>query len=56
MIIVGREREKDIISRNQLKAFNESLSYYSDENGTVPKDWFEAFRRSSCDEPQLFQK
>ena len=32
-------------TRNQLKAFNESLSYYGDETGTIPKDWFEAFRR-----------
>lgn len=32
-------------TRNQLKAFNESLVYYGDKTGTVPKDWFEAFRR-----------
>ena len=32
-------------TRNQLKAFNESLSYYGDDAGTIPKDWFEAFRR-----------
>ncbi len=32
-------------TRNQLKAFNESLKYYGDETGTIPKDWFEAFRR-----------
>lgn len=90
MNIIGREREKDIISmclesnrpeflvvygrrrvgktylireffrekfsfyttgipdqktRNQLKAFKESLVYYGDAEGTIPKDWFEAFRR-----------
>ena len=32
-------------TRNQLKAFNESLSIYGDETGTIPRDWFEAFRR-----------
>lgn len=32
-------------TKNQLKAFNESLSYYGDETGSIPKDWFEAFRR-----------
>lgn len=32
-------------TRNQLKAFNESLKYYGDGIGTVPKDWFEAFSR-----------
>lgn len=32
-------------TRNQLKAFNESLRYYGDEIRTIPKDWFEAFRR-----------
>lgn len=32
-------------THNQLKAFNESLAYYGDKTQTVPKDWFEAFRR-----------
>lgn len=32
-------------TRNQLKAFNESLMYYGDTIKTIPKDWFEAFRR-----------
>ena len=32
-------------TRNQLKAFNESLMGYGDEVRTIPKDWFEAFRR-----------
>lgn len=32
-------------TRNQLKAFNESLRDYGDEQGIIPKDWFEAFRR-----------
>ncbi len=32
-------------TRNQLKAFNESLKLYGDKIGTVPKDWFEAFGR-----------
>jgi predicted AAA+ superfamily ATPase len=32
-------------TKNQLKAFNESLSYYGDETSSIPKDWFEAFRR-----------
>jgi len=32
-------------TRNQLKAFNESLNYYGDDIKTIPKDWFEAFRR-----------
>ena len=32
-------------TRNQLKAFNESLKYYGDKTGTIPKDWFEAFSR-----------
>ncbi len=32
-------------TRNQLKAFHESLIYYGDEAGSVPGDWFEAFRR-----------
>ena len=31
--------------RNQLKVFNESLVYYGDKTETIPKDWFEAFRR-----------
>lgn len=35
----------DAKTRNQLKAFNESLNYYGDDIGTIPKDWFEAFRR-----------
>lgn len=32
-------------TRNQLKAFNESLVMYGDNTKTIPKDWFEAFRR-----------
>lgn len=32
-------------TRNQLKAFNESLKLYGDKTGTIPKDWFEAFGR-----------
>ena len=32
-------------TRNQLKAFNESLAYYGDETRRIPSDWFEAFRR-----------
>jgi len=32
-------------TRNQLKAFNESLKYYGDKTGSIPKDWFEAFSR-----------
>ncbi len=32
-------------TRNQLKAFNESLKYFGDKTGTIPKDWFEAFSR-----------
>lgn len=32
-------------TRNQLKGFNESLIDYGDEIKTIPKDWFEAFRR-----------
>ena len=32
-------------TRNQLKAFNESLKYYGDKTHTIPKDWFEAFSR-----------
>lgn len=32
-------------TRNQLKAFNESLVFYGDDEKTIPKDWFEAFRR-----------
>lgn len=32
-------------TRSQLKAFNESLVYYGDSVKTIPKDWFEAFRR-----------
>ena len=32
-------------TRNQLKAFNESLMNYGDPVKTIPKDWFEAFRR-----------
>jgi len=32
-------------TRNQLKAFNESLKNYGDDTRTIPKDWFEAFRR-----------
>ena len=35
----------DAKTRNQLKAFNESLNYYGDDIKTIPKDWFEAFRR-----------
>lgn len=35
----------DAKTRNQLKAFNESLIYYGDSSNTIPKDWFEAFRR-----------
>lgn len=35
----------DAKTRNQLKAFNESLAYYGDDTGKIPKDWFEAFRR-----------
>ena len=35
----------DAKTRNQLKAFNESLSYHGDDIRTIPKDWFEAFRR-----------
>ncbi len=35
----------DAKTRNQLKAINESLNYYGDEIRTIPKDWFEAFRR-----------
>ncbi len=35
----------DVKTRNQLKAFNESLAYYGDDTNTIPKDWFEAFRR-----------
>ena len=35
----------DAKTRNQLKAFNESLTYYGDDIKTIPKDWFEAFRR-----------
>lgn len=31
--------------RSQLKAFKESLVNYGDEEKTIPKDWFEAFRR-----------
>ena len=32
-------------TRNQLKAFNESLISYGDNVKAIPKDWFEAFRR-----------
>lgn len=32
-------------TRNQLKAFNESLVNYGDDTKTIPRDWFEAFRR-----------
>ena len=32
-------------TRNQLKAFNESLAFYGDETRKIPSDWFEAFRR-----------
>ncbi|MBO4910124.1 MAG: ATP-binding protein [Lachnospiraceae bacterium] len=32
-------------THNQLKAFNESLINYGDDYRTIPKDWFEAFRR-----------
>ncbi|MBR3102261.1 MAG: ATP-binding protein [Lachnospiraceae bacterium] len=32
-------------TRNQLKAFNESLMLYGDKTKIIPKDWFEAFRR-----------
>ena len=32
-------------TRGQLKAFNESLKEYGDVNKTIPRDWFEAFRR-----------
>ncbi|MCR4947461.1 MAG: ATP-binding protein [Lachnospiraceae bacterium] len=32
-------------TREQLKAFNESLIDFGDEIQTIPKDWFEAFRR-----------
>lgn len=35
----------DVKTRNQLKAFNESLKIYGDKNGTIPRDWFEAFSR-----------
>ena len=35
----------DAKTRNQLKAFNESLNFYGDDIKTIPKDWFEAFRR-----------
>ncbi|MCR4590152.1 MAG: AAA family ATPase [Lachnospiraceae bacterium] len=35
----------DAKTRNQLKAFKESLTYYGDDFNTIPKDWFEAFRR-----------
>jgi AAA+ ATPase superfamily predicted ATPase len=35
----------DAKTRNQLKAFGESLTYYGDETKVIPKDWFEAFRR-----------
>ena len=35
----------DAKTGNQLKAFNESLNYYGDNTNTIPKDWFEAFRR-----------
>ena len=35
----------DAKTRNQLKAFNESLVNYGDEVNTIPRDWFEAFRR-----------
>ena len=35
----------DAKTRNQLKAFNESLNYHGDDIKTIPKDWFEAFRR-----------
>ena len=30
---------------SQLKAFNEALINYGDDINTIPKDWFEAFRR-----------
>lgn len=32
-------------TRSQLKAFNEALISYGDEEKKIPKDWFEAFRR-----------
>ena len=32
-------------TRNQLKAFRESLRLYGDKTDTIPKDWFEAFSR-----------
>ena len=32
-------------TRSQLKAFNEALILYGDEEDRIPKDWFEAFRR-----------
>ncbi len=35
----------DAKTRNQLKAFKESLTYYGDNTNTIPRDWFEAFRR-----------
>ncbi len=35
----------DAKTRNQLKAFHESLNSYGDDVKTIPKDWFEAFRR-----------
>ncbi|MDO4804487.1 MAG: ATP-binding protein [Lachnospiraceae bacterium] len=35
-------------TRSQLKAFNEALTAYGDEDKKIPKDWFEAFRRLKC--------
>lgn len=32
-------------TRQQLKIFNESLTRYGDNEGKIPKDWFEAFSR-----------
>lgn len=32
-------------THSQLKAFNEALTNYGDTISTIPKDWFEAFRR-----------
>ncbi|MBR0164833.1 MAG: ATP-binding protein [Lachnospiraceae bacterium] len=32
-------------TRNQLKAFHESLISFGDQTNTIPRDWFEAFRR-----------
>lgn len=35
----------DAKTRNQLKAFNESLKYFGDRENRIPADWFEAFGR-----------